>query len=161
MTTDTTHAYSGPGMAIGATLFIGLTMAAAITGSLFMPGEWYETLVKPTWTPPDSVFGPVWGLLYIMIAAAGFVAWRQGAGWGTLFIWLIALVLNALWSPVFFGAEQPVGGLIIIGLLWIAILAFIIAARRRAWVAALLFLPYLLWVTYALSLNAGIVALNA
>ena len=161
MTTDTARPFRGPSMAIGATVFIGLTLAAAVTGSLFMPGAWYETLAKPSWTPPNWVFGPVWGILYIMIASAGFIAWRQRAGWGTIAIWLIALILNALWSPVFFGGEQPVGGLIVIALLWIAILAFIIAARRRAWVASLLFLPYLLWVSYALSLNAGIVAMNA
>ncbi len=161
MTTDTARPFGGPSMALGATVFLGLTLAAAFMGSMFMPGEWYESLVKPSWTPPNWVFGPVWGLLYIMIAVAGFIAWRQRAGGWALLLWGIALVLNGIWSPVFFGAEQPMGALIIISLLWIAILLFIIAARRRAWVASLLFLPYLLWVSYALSLNAGIVTMNS
>jgi tryptophan-rich sensory protein len=160
MTVEKVRPYGGAAMAIAATVFIGLTMAAAFMGSQFMPGDWYEGLAKPSWTPPNGLFGPVWGLLYIMIAAAGFIAWRQGAGWGAVTIWVIALILNGLWSPIFFGAEQPLLALIIIGLLWLAVLAFILATRHRAWMASLLFLPYLLWITYAASLNAGIVALN-
>jgi tryptophan-rich sensory protein len=161
MTTDTPRSYNGPNMALGATLIVGLTLAAAFMGRLFPAGEWYEALARPSWTPPNWVFGPVWGVLYLAIAAAGFIAWRQGASWRALSIWFVALLLNALWSPVFFGAELPVGGIIVIALLWIAILLFIVAARRRAWVASLLFVPYLIWITFALVLNAAIVAMNA
>ncbi|MEZ5925107.1 MAG: TspO/MBR family protein [Hyphomicrobiaceae bacterium] len=160
MTPAMPRPFNGPAMAIGATVFIALTLGAAFLGSQFPPGDWYEALNKPSWTPPNWLFGPVWGLLYIMIAAAGFIAWRRGASWGTITIWVIALLLNAMWTPMFFGAEQPVGALVIIGLLWLAIVAFIALSRRRASLAAWLFVPYLLWVSYALSLNAGIIALN-
>jgi tryptophan-rich sensory protein len=160
MTTGTAPRYNGPGMAVGATLIIGLTLAAAFVGGLYPAGESYEGVAKPSWALASWVFSPVWSVLYLVIAAAGFIAWRQGAGGGTLLIWLLTLVLGALWAPALFGYGQPIGGLIVIALLWIGILIFIVVARRRAWFASLLFLPYLLWVTYVLALNAGIVAMN-
>lgn len=158
--TTTTPPFNGAAMALGATVFIAITLAAAFTGSQFMPGEWYAALAKPSWTPPNWVFGPVWGLLYIMIAVAGFVAWWRGAGSTALATWLLAIVLNGLWSPVFFGAEQPLAALVVIGLLWLAIVLFIARTWQKARAAAWLFVPFLIWVSYALSLNAGIVTLN-
>lgn len=158
--TAMTPPFNGAAMALGATVFIGLTLAAAYSGSQFMPGDWYDTIAKPSWTPPSWVFGPVWGLLYILIAAAGFIAWWRGAGSAAIATWVLAIVLNGLWSPVFFGAEQPLAGLVVIGLMWLAIVLFIARTWTKARGAAWLFVPYLLWVSYALSLNAGIVVLN-
>ena len=141
-------------------VFLALTAAAAATGIQFRPGEWYETLVKPGWTPPNWLFPPVWTVLYIMIAVAGWRVWlAQGLGRATI-IWAIALVLNAVWSYIMFGQHQIALAAIDIVALWLAIVAFIVVASGVDKLAMALFVPYLIWVTYAAALNIAIWRLN-
>ena len=141
--------------------------AAGGIGSLFtfraIPA-WYAGLKKPTYTPPNWAFGPVWTTLYILMGVSVFLVWQQGlatAGVLPAFIlFWIQLAINALWSIVFFGMKSKGGGLILIVILWLLILATLVASFRvSAWAGALL-VPYLVWVSIATYLNAGVWALN-
>ena len=125
---------------------------------------WYTTLTKPTWAPPNWVFGPVWTTLFILMGIALFLVWRQGL-WRrdvkiAIIIFAVQLVLNVLWSVIFFGLQSLTGGLIEIVFLWIAILATIIAFYRISKVAGILLLPYLTWVTIASYLTYTVYLLN-
>lgn len=140
-------------------VFIAAVAAAAAFGAMFMPGAWYAELVKPAWTPPNAVFGPVWTVLYVMIAVAGWLAWQAGAR-AALAAWVVALALNAAWSWLFFGRQLIGVALADITLLWCAIALFIGLAWKPARWAAVLFIPYLLWVGYASALNLQIWRLN-
>jgi translocator protein len=141
-------------------LFALLVAAAASIGAQFMPGEWYASLNRPTWTPPNWLFPVAWTILYIMIAVAGWLVWRR-AGWsGALMIWGAGLVLNALWSYLMFGMHRIDLALIDIVALWAAIAAFIWTALPIDVRAAMLFAPYLAWVTFATALNFAIWRLN-
>jgi len=142
--------------------FLASLAAVVLVGSFgayFQPGEWYTALPKPPWTPPPWLFGPVWTALYLMMAIAAWLVWRERkhrrvgpalAAYGA------QLLLNSLWSWLFFGLHQ-------IGLALVDILALLIAiaatialfwpiSRRAAW----LLVPYLVWVVYASTLNGGI-----
>ncbi len=141
-------------------VFVLLAATAASVAGLFRPGAWYATLVKPSWTPPNWVFGPVWSVLFVMIAIAGWLAWRAEGVSTAVWIWLVALVANGLWSFLFFGQHQIGLALICIGALFASILGFIVATWRPARIAAWLFVPYLAWVGYASTLNAGTWVLN-
>lgn len=125
---------------------------------------WYEGLVKPSLNPPDFVFGPVWTLLYLMMGVSLYLVWREGASVPrvnfAIGIFGFQLVLNSLWSVVFFGMENPGGALLIVGSLWLAILANIFAFLRISKMAAYLLVPYLLWVSFASYLNFQIWMLN-
>ncbi len=134
-------------------VFLLLVAAAALLATQFKPGAWYAGLIKPAWTPPNWVFGPIWTVLYVMIALAGWLDWRSGERGSAMAAWGVALVLNASWSWLFFG-QQAIGlALVDIVALWCAIVAFSLAARNETPVASLLFVPYLLWVSYATALN--------
>ena len=146
--------------------FFLVTFAAAAIGGLSTGPSvrnWYPTLAKPTWTPPAWLFGPVWMVLYICIAIAGFLAWRRagfgGAKW-TLTLFAVQLILNAAWSWVFFGLHQPGWAFAEIILLWASILATTAALFTVSTWAGVLFVPYLLWVTFAAGLNFTIWRLN-
>ena len=128
-----------------------------LVGTVTRPDGWYAALVKPAFSPPNWVFGPVWTVLYVMIAIAGARTWESGTGGSDL--WLAQMALNFAWPPLFFRLHWPGVALAIIIALLIAILAFI-ARRRRDRVSALLFVPYAAWVAFASALNAAIVALN-
>lgn len=148
------------GAIVSLIVFLAIVAAAAATGIQFRPGEWYETLVKPEWTPPNWLFPPVWTALYIMIAVAGWRVWlAQGLGRATL-IWAIALALNAVWSYIMFGQHHIALAAADIIALWLAILAFILVARKVDTLATALFVPYLAWVSYAAALNIAIWRLN-
>lgn len=141
-------------------VFLGLTTLVAIIAGAFPPGEWYEALSKPEWTPPNWVFGPVWSLLYLFIAIAGWLVWRsKGLGLALLF-WLAQLVLNGLWSYFMFGQNQIDSAMIDASLLWLAIAGFIFTSWRVSRLAALLFVPYLAWVSFAAALNLAVLQLN-
>ena len=141
-------------------VFLAIVAAAAATGIQFRPGEWYETLVKPGWTPPNWLFPPVWTALYIMIAIAGWRVWlAQDLGRATI-IWAVALVLNAVWSYIMFGQHQIALAAVDIVALWLAIVAFIVVASSVDTLATVLFVPYLVWVSYAAALNLAILRLN-
>ncbi len=124
---------------------------------------WYAALNKPSWTPPNWLFGPVWTLLYIMMAAAAWLVWRRRRLFEVrpaLLLWATQLVLNLAWSLLFFGQHNLVLGMVDIVALWLTILATIVLFWPIRAVAGVLMLPYVVWVTYAASLNGGILALN-
>jgi len=146
---------------------IVLCMLAGFMGSFVtrpkIPG-WYAALEKPSFNPPGWLFGPVWTVLYILMGIALFLVWRKGlAARGVraaVIVFLAQLVLNALWSFAFFGAESPLAGLIMIAALWMAIVATIALFAPISRTAAALLIPYILWVSFAAVLNASIYHLN-
>ncbi len=150
---------------LGLIVFLLLCFMAAGIGSLFtMPAiaSWYATLPKPAWTPPAWVFGPVWSALYTLMAVAAWLVWNQrGVLRALLPLALFAsqLVLNVLWSYLFFGLHRVGAAAVDIVFLWVAILLTLLAFGRVRPLAGWLLLPYLLWVTYAATLNFGIVVL--
>ena len=144
-------------------VFVGVCLAVGGLGGFATAQsvtDWYPTLVKPSWTPPAWLFGPVWTALYIMMGLSGWLVWRVGSSGKALGLFAVQLALNLAWSFLFFGMKSPVSGLVCIVLLWLAIAATILAFRRKSAVAALLLLPYLAWVSFATALNGAIVALN-
>ncbi|MEY4696703.1 MAG: hypothetical protein RIT14_1131 [Pseudomonadota bacterium] len=134
--------------------------AAAATGAMFQPGAWYDDLNKPAWTPPNWLFPVAWTVLYLcMSAAAARVAALPGTG-QALALWSVQIALNTLWTPVFFGLRRMRAGLVVLGLLWLAVAATMIAFFRADTLAGLLFLPYLAWVSVAGALNASVLRRN-
>lgn len=137
-----------------------LAFAAASSGAVFKPDEWYDHLHKPSWTPPSWVFGAVWSILYVMIAIAGWLAWRNEPGGPAVWLWGIQLVLNALWSGIFFGMRRIDLAMAEVLVLWLAIAAFIVTVAGVSATAAVLFVPYLVWVTIASALNRSVLRMN-
>lgn len=141
-------------------IIIALVFATAMSGAVFKPGDWYEELRKPNWTPANWVFPVVWTTLYVMIGFAGWLVWRE-AGFGfAMMLWGLQLILNAAWSAFFFGLRRMDWALADAGALWLAVAAFIVAAFPISMWAALLFLPYLVWVTIAFALNRTVWRMN-
>jgi tryptophan-rich sensory protein len=144
-----------------------LCEGAGLLGAVFtMPRirDWYQTLKKPAFSPPDWLFGPAWTTLYLLMGIALFLVWSRGLGHSAVrlavIIFAVQLVLNVLWSVLFFGMKLPLAGLIEIVLLWIAILLTIIYSSAVSRPAGILLVPYILWVSFATALNAAIVLLN-
>ena len=122
---------------------------------------WYLTLQKPSWTPPGWLFGPVWTVLYLMMAVAAWRVWRKvGNKAGALILFYVQLALNFAWTFSFFAAQSPALGLLNIIALWLAIAACMVAFRNHDRVAMLLMLPYIAWVSFASALNFAIWLLN-
>jgi len=144
-------------------IFLLACAAAATPGLVLRPGDWYRGLAKPVWRPPNWVFGPVWLVLYLSIAVSGWLVWRQvGIGNATLALSIYAfqLVLNGLWSIIFFGLHRPGLAFAEILCLWLSIVATIAAFHRVDETAAYLLIPYLLWVSFAAALNFRVWRLN-
>jgi len=145
---------------------IGLCLLAGGIGSLAtMPAinSWYVTLNKPSFSPPNWLFGPVWTALYILMGIAAYLIWREAGSKnikGALIIFVMQLLLNIFWSLIFFGLRQPGWALGEIIVMWMAILATILAFYPISKIATGLLIPYLLWVTFASFLNLMIVRLN-
>ncbi|MGB9691678.1 MAG: TspO/MBR family protein [Candidatus Sumerlaeaceae bacterium] len=135
-------------------LFVVVTYGAAAIGGFFGPGAWYASLPKPTWTPPPWVFGPVWSLLYTLMAIAAWLVWKQ-TGWRhpALALYAAQLVLNTLWSPLFFGLHRPDLAFVDLVLLLCAIIATCVVFWRVSVGAGVLLLPYIAWVSFAGVLN--------
>lgn len=139
--------------------FLGASFGAAATGVVFRPGEWYKQLDKPRWRPPDWLFAPVWTALYAMIALSGWFVWREAGFAGAvlpLSVYAAQLVLNAAWTPIFFGLHRPDLAMVEIAMLWASILAVIVVFHPITPVAAWLLVPYLAWVSFASALNLSI-----
>ncbi len=135
---------------------------AALIGGLAVSGapQEYTSLARPSWAPPSWLFGPVWTVLYVLIAVAGWLVWRR-VGWSlALTAWAAQLVLNAAWTPIFFGAGRYGWALVDIALLWVLIGLTVALFWRVSRVAALLLAPYWAWVSFATVLNASIAASN-
>lgn len=144
-------------------IFVGLVFLAATSGGAFRPGEWYRGLAKPPWQPPGWLFGPIWAVLYAMIATAGWLVWEAGSGPALIIAmtaWGVQLALNAAWSGVFFGLRRVRSALLTMIAMWLAILATIAAFLPISTTAALLLLPYLVWVSFAGAVNAAILRRN-
>jgi tryptophan-rich sensory protein len=142
-------------------LFLILVLGGGLAiGYVTAPGDWYAQLTKPAFNPPGWIFAPVWTVLYVLIAVAGWLVWQRAPSGWPMKLWWAQLVLNFLWSPTFFGAHQIGLALIVILLLLGAILAFVATSWQRDRVAASLFVPYAVWVAFATVLNAAILALN-
>jgi benzodiazapine receptor len=142
-------------------LFILLVLGGGtLIGFMTLPGAWYAGLAKPPFNPPNWIFAPVWTLLYLMVAVAGWRTWQSELHAPGMAVWFIQLALNFIWSPVFFGAHQIGAALIVIMILLAAILVFIVMRWPRDRTAALLFAPYAAWVAFATLLNGSIWILN-
>ena len=142
-------------------VFLAITFGAAAFGAQFMPGPWYAELAKPTWTPPGWIFGPVWTVLYVLIALSAWLVWRAQPRFGLpLVLWSAQLGLNTIWSWLFFRLERPGLAAIDIVVLLGTIIATAYAFVRVSRTAALLLLPYALWVGFASALNIAIWRLN-
>lgn len=155
-------------IAVAAVAFFGsLATAPNVDG-------WYADAAKVPWNPPGAVFGPVWSVLYLMIALAGLLIWRAGyrgpgipnSARAALRLFVLQLVLNAAWTPLFF-AGYPVAGaiawwaaLVVIVALMASVVLLMRAAGGHSRIASWLLLPYLLWLLYATTLNVGIIVLN-
>ena len=141
-------------------------MVGGVSGFVTARGgqEWYPTLAKPPFNPPSWVFGPVWTLLYLMMGVAALLVWQKGweldAVRAALLVFAVQLVLNGIWSVLFFGMRSPGLALVEILLLWVAIAATVALFWRVTPVAGMLLLPYLAWVSFAAVLNGSIWFLN-
>lgn len=148
-------------------LAIGVSELAGIFGSVFTVPSitgWYATLAKPEFSPPNSIFGPVWTALYAFMGIAAFLVWKKDLDRKdvkiALSLFLSQLALNTLWSIIFFGLHSPGGALIEIVFLWLAILTTITAFAKISKPAAWLLVPYIAWVSFAVYLNFAIWSLN-
>lgn len=140
-----------------------ICQSAGLVGVLVMDtgrSAWYRSLPKPALNPPGWVFGPVWTILYALMAVAAFLIIRRGGRGVRLAMTLFAvqLLLNASWTPVFFGLHKPAAALAVLIALWMALAATVIAFWRITRPAGWLLVPYLAWTSFALYLNAAIVA---
>lgn len=139
---------------------------AAALGALFTGPAvrtWYQQIRRPSFSPPDWVFGPVWTTLYAMMAAAAWLVWRRGDAPGrnaALALFAAQLTLNAAWSPIFFGLKSFGGAFADIVALWLAIAATLVAFLRLSVPAGVLLAPYLAWVSFAAALNFALWRLN-
>jgi translocator protein len=148
-------------------VFIVICELAGILGSIFtmpsIPG-WYAGLTKPAFNPPSWLFGPVWTLLYALMGLAAWLVYEKGAKRPdvkkALSVFAAQLILNALWSIVFFGAHMILGAVVVIILLWALILLTILLFWRISKPAAWLLVPYILWVSFASVLNVSLYVLN-
>ncbi|MBM9593453.1 tryptophan-rich sensory protein [Rhodobacteraceae bacterium MCCB 386] len=137
-------------------IYLVACAGAAATGVLFQPGAWYDRLDKPAWTPPRWLFPVAWTILYVMIAvAAARVAQLPGSAYAMAF-WSLQIVLNALWTPIFFGLHLMRAGLAVMVMLWLAVAATLATFLRLDPVAGLLLVPYIIWISYALALNLSV-----
>ena len=140
---------------------------AGFIGSIFTTPSiptWYATLQKPPFTPPNWLFAPAWITLYLLMGISAFIIWRRGIDHRrvreALIVFLIQLILNSLWSIVFFGLKSPLYGVIVIVALWMAILFTIFRFFKLSTTAGGLLFPYILWVSFAAVLNISIWVLN-
>jgi tryptophan-rich sensory protein len=141
-------------------IFLASCFAAGSTGALFEPGKWYASLAKPSWTPPNWLFPVAWSTLYLCIAAAAArVAPLDGSQYAMAFF-ALQIALNTLWTPVFFGLKRMGAGMAVLAALWIAVAATLGTFWSLDWIAGLLFVPYLAWVTVAGALNYSVWRLN-
>ncbi|MEM8791397.1 MAG: TspO/MBR family protein [Pseudomonadota bacterium] len=144
----------------------GVALACAVAGGVLTRlGPWYDNLVKPSFQPPDWLFGPAWTVIFTCTAIAGYRAWIAADApdqqTTILILYLTNAVINAAWSAFFFTLRRPDWALWEVALLWFSIIAMIVATWPIEQTAALLLIPYLLWVSFAAILNLAVVRLNA
>lgn len=149
---------------VGLLLWLLAVAAVAVIGSQFQPDAWYAALEKPSWNPPSRVFGPVWTTLYLLMAIAAWLVWRAPGPIAdrrrALTLMGVQLVLNALWSPLFFGAHAIGLALVDIVALFVFVVLTTVAFARVRKLAAVMMLPYIAWVGFAAALNAALYMMN-
>lgn len=151
----------------GLIVFVSVCLAVGGFGAAFTTpeiGGWYRTLSKPSWNPPDSIFGPVWTTLYILMAIAGWIVWKPAgfrAAAGPLTLFSLQLLFNFAWSWIFFKQHQVGWAVVDLVFLWLAIVATMLTFFRRSRLAGWLLVPYLAWVSFAGFLNFTIWRMNA
>ncbi len=154
---------SPPGRWLGLIFWLTLSFIPAWSGSRFLPGEWYAQLVQPALTPPGWLFAPVWTVLYALMGVAAWLVWQRAgltaAAW-PLTLFVLQLILNGLWSYLFFGLQRPGLAFLDILALWLTVLATLLAFWRYHRPAGQLLLPYLLWLSFAAYLNLAFWRLN-
>ena len=164
MSSPNTGGPSGARLWLGLAVFLALCFGVnGLGGLITYPNlaEWYKSLAKPEWTPPNWVFAPVWNLLFLLTALSAWLVWRRRGITGA-WVWPFTAQLgfNLLWSVLFFGLRRPDLALIDILFLWASLAAMTVTFWRVRPVAGLMILPYLAWVTYATLLNFAIWQLN-
>ncbi|WP_282357566.1 TspO/MBR family protein [Pseudomonas sp. PS01303] len=144
------------------TLFIFLLAcaAAATTGVIFKPGEWYASLNKPRFTPPNWAFPLAWTVIYLLLAWAGYRLTLIPGSQVVLALWAAQIALNTLWTPVFFGAHQVFAAMVILVLLWLVVAVMVVMALRLDVITGLILFPYLVWLCVAAALNFSILRNN-
>ena len=141
-------------------IFLAACFAAGTTGSVFMPGEWYKSLEKPSWTPPNWVFPVTWTVLYFCMAfAAARVAVMEGSAHAMAF-WALQIALNTLWTPIFFGLRRIKFAMGVMVALWLAVFGAVLTHWSVDTLAGLVLVPYLVWVTIAAALNFSVMRKN-
>jgi benzodiazapine receptor len=145
---------------------LGVPLTVGFAGSFFTNSsmDWYQTLQKPVFNPPNWVFAPVWTVLYLLMGISLFLVWQRGfanaAGKTALACFILQLVFNTLWTPIFFGVKQPLVAFADIIVLWLAAVATVASFYRVSKLSAILLVPYIVWVSFAAVLNAAICVLN-
>ena len=149
---------------LGLLVFIVACVATAMSGAIFRPDAWYRQLKKPSWQPPDWLFGPAWTVFYALIAVAGWMVWLKAGFAGAalpLTLYFLQLALNALWSAIFFGMRRIGLAAVETVFMWLVIVATIVTFYPIEPRAAWLMVPYLCWVSFAFVLNVTVWRLNA
>lgn len=141
-------------------VFFAACLGAGVTGGLFPPGPWYKQLQRPWFTPPDWVFPVTWMVLYVCMAIAGARAAMLENNGMAMGFWAMQIAFNGLWTPVFFGLRNIRLGMVVVVFLWLSVFCSMLALWQVDWIAGALFVPYLVWVTIAAALNAGVWWLN-
>jgi len=141
-------------------IFLIACCAAASTGIIFKPGSWYESLQKPSFTPPNWLFPLAWTTIYLLIAWAGYRLTLIPGSQTVLALWAAQIALNTLWTPVFFGANRIVASMIILAILWLVVAVMVVLAIELDVITGLILFPYLAWLTVAAALNFSIMRHN-
>ncbi|MDU8540952.1 MULTISPECIES: tryptophan-rich sensory protein TspO [Pseudomonas syringae group] len=141
-------------------IFLLACSAAAATGIIFKPGAWYESLQKPSFTPPNWAFPVAWTVIYLLLAWAGYRLTLLPSSQIVLALWAAQIALNTLWTPVFFGANRIVAAMVILALLWIVVATMIVMALQLDIITGLILFPYLVWLSVAAALNFSILRHN-
>jgi tryptophan-rich sensory protein len=148
-------------------LLVAIIITVVVLGvgaTITKVGAWYRNLHKPAWNPPDWVFGPAWAVILGLAAWSGALAWTVAPGAGAQLLICILfgvnIVLQLLWSPLFFNLRRPDWALIEVPFLWLSVIALMVALAPFAPMASWLLLPYLIWVAFAAVLNLTIVRMN-
>jgi tryptophan-rich sensory protein len=140
--------------------FLAACGGAAATGAMFQPGAWYDALQKPSWTPPNWLFPVAWTTLYLLMSLSAMrVAQLPDAGQALAF-WAMQIAFNTLWTPVFFGLRRMRAAVVVMVFLWVSVAATTVTFWQVDWLAGLMFLPYLVWVSVAGALNFSVWRLN-
>ncbi|NMZ23295.1 tryptophan-rich sensory protein [Pseudomonas proteolytica] len=141
-------------------IFLLACATAASTGIMFKPGAWYESLVKPRFTPPNWLFPVAWALIYLLLAWAGYRLSLIPGSQTVQALWAAQIALNTLWTPVFFGAHRIFAAMVVITLLWLTVATMVVLAVRLDLITGLILFPYLAWLCVAAALNFSILRSN-